>query len=254
MTFGILRNLIGNRQVQGAHQYPAHLSVFRANQIPIIHCDRARVDFCAALLAPGLISSEPSSLGTESSNQLSGGFGAGGAGGEASLDCEPLSFDFRRAVRGCGRTTGVADCGAAWRAARAYAQSHPPLQCPGSAKTGRTSIWFRVDVQWLKHRGRALRRILRRALRHAAEPRHLFRREKLPIVRPSLGPLRRTHLHESPLVFQNLQLVSVFDCRGHRRLRRQFLTKQQRGGSNVGCADRTRLALRGRARNQKDSK
>ena len=121
-------------------------------------------------------------------------------------------------------------------------------------KAGRTSIRFRVDVQRLKNSGRALRRVLRRAFRHAAQPCHLFGREKLPIVRPSLGPLRRTYLHESAFVFENLQLVSVFDCGGHRGLRRQFLPEKQRGGSNVGGANRTRLALRRRAGNQKSYK
>jgi hypothetical protein len=111
-----------------------------------------------------------------------------------------------------------------------------------------------MDVERLKRRCRALRRVLRRALRHAAKPRHLFRREKLAIIRPSLGALRGADLDEPALIFQNLQFVPMFHRRRYRRFGRQFLPQRQRGGSNVRRANRTRLALRWGARNQKSYK
>ena len=121
-------------------------------------------------------------------------------------------------------------------------------------KAGRSSIRFGVHVQRLEDRGRALRRILRRAFRHAAKSRHLFGREQLPIVRPTLGSLGGTDLDEAAFVFQNLELFAVFHCRGDRRLGRQFLPQQQRGGSNVGCADGARLALRMESKKPESSK
>src|ERR1700733_6803486 len=66
--------------------------------------------FCSGLGACDLIPSD-SSFGTESSNQLLGGLGAGGAGGEAILDCDVRSFDLRRAVLGCGVAASALVCG-----------------------------------------------------------------------------------------------------------------------------------------------
>src|SRR5579871_1667711 len=71
-------------------------------------------DFCAFF--PALpVSSKLSSLGTDSSSQFSGGFGAGGGGGGGTFDWPPLSFDFLRDVRTGAGATGAAACGAAAR-------------------------------------------------------------------------------------------------------------------------------------------
>src|ERR1700676_3021634 len=60
--------------------------------------------FCSGLGACDLIPSD-SSFGMESSNQLLGGLGAGGAGGGAVFGWDDRSFDFRRGVLGCGAAT-----------------------------------------------------------------------------------------------------------------------------------------------------
>ena len=107
-----------------------------------------------------------------------------------------------------------------------------------------------MHVQQLENGRGALRRILRGAVGHAAQTRHLVRREKLPQIGPAFHAFRAAHLDQPMLVFEDLEFLAVFGGARDGRFRAQIPPQVQRARAGVSFANRRSLVWLRRARNQ----
>ena len=94
-----------------------------------------------------------------------------------------------------------------------------------------------VHIQSLEHRGRPLRRQLARVVGQLAQLVHLLRGQQQIGIRPAFHPLGRTHAHQPPPDFKNIQTVAMLHFRHARRFRRQLLPQVHADGADVGCPD-----------------